>query len=116
MTVAQIWTSKPRQEAGLVPYSSYPNIKYQELEVGVADGVADGVIEGVGVSGVGSSDGEPSGVGVSVGLGETGGGARAVAHILNASVAVGKRMSHSQLDNDLSYCSMAAQGLEAAIN
>lgn len=85
----------------------------QELGVGVADGVGDGVVEGVGVAGVGSSD---PGVGVSEGVGETGGGASAVAQIFAASVAVGKRMSHSQLDNDLSYCSIAAQGSEAAIN
>lgn len=88
----------------------------QEPGVGVADGVGDGVAEGVGVAGVGSSDGVPSGVGVSEGVAETGGGARAVAHIFAASVAVGKRTSHSQLDKDLSYCSMAEQGSEAAIN
>ena len=96
--------------------SNYPNFKYQELGVGVADGVGDGVAEGGGVVGVGSSDGVPSGVGVSLGVGETGGGARAVAHIFAASVAIGNRTSHSQLDNDLSYCSIAAQGSEADIN
>jgi hypothetical protein len=98
----------------------YLNIKIKDMDqglgVGVAEGVGDGVAEGVGVPGVGSSDGVPSGVGVSDGVGETGGGARAVAHIFAASVAIGKRTSHSQLDRDLSYCSIAAQGSDAAIN